>query len=87
MIKTVFAAVVIAMQLFAMDLSLAMRAMEKGDFETAFQHFKVAAEQGDIIAQQNLAVLYNNGLGVKQDYQRGAYWIEQSSQSAKIALK
>ena len=85
--KVLFIISLITVQLFATDLSFAMQAMEKGDFKTAFQHFKVAAEEGDIIAQQNLAVLYNNGLGVKQDTQCAAYWIEQSSQSAKVALK
>ncbi len=76
-----------AVQMFAADLTIAMDAIERGDFKTAFQYFKIAAEQGNSIAQQNLAVLYNNGLGVKQDPQSAAYWIERSSQSAKVALK
>ncbi len=72
------------------DLTIAMEAIEKGDFKTAFVHFKSAAEQGNVIAQQNLAVLYNNGIGVKQDRERAAYWIEKSgegSQNAKVAIR
>lgn len=72
------------------DLVLAMEALEKGDFQTAFVHFKSAAEQGNVIAQQNLAVFYNSGIGVKKDCERAAYWIEHSGdgrQNAKVAIR
>ncbi|RUM65412.1 MAG: hypothetical protein DSZ05_06160 [Sulfurospirillum sp.] len=72
------------------DLVIAMDALEKGDFKTAFVHFQTAAKQGNTIAQQNLAVLYNNGIGVKQDRERASYWIEQSARGgdrSKVALR
>ncbi|HHD77508.1 MAG TPA: sel1 repeat family protein, partial [Campylobacteraceae bacterium] len=58
-----------------------------GDFKTAFVHFKLAAEAGDPIAQQNLAVMYNNGYGTPKNSDLAAYWIEKSTQSEKVASR
>ena len=69
------------------DLSIAMEALDRGDFKTAFAHFKIAAEQGDPIAQQNLAVMYNNGYGTEKNTKMAAYWMEKSTRSAKVAIK
>lgn len=76
--------------LFANDLSIAMEALEKGDFKTAVEHFKIAAEQGDPIAQQNLAVMYNNGYGVEKNTELAAQWFERAGEgqsSAKVAIR
>jgi len=37
------------------------------------------AQQGDIDAQYNLAVIYATGFGVKQDYRSAAWWYEQAA--------
>ena len=39
-------------------------AYKKGDYKTALSFFKKAAEQGDSYAQNNLALMYNEGKGV-----------------------
>ncbi len=67
--------------LFAGDLEKGMEAVEKGDFKTAFEAFKRAAEAGDPIAQQNLGVLYNNGYGVKKDREMASYWFDRASKA------
>ncbi|RUM65411.1 MAG: hypothetical protein DSZ05_06155 [Sulfurospirillum sp.] len=89
--KIIFMMTLLCMvQLAAGDLKIAMNALEKGNFKTAFRHLKIAAEEGDPVAQQNLAVLYNNGIGVKQNREQAAYWMEQSAQiteSEKVALR
>ncbi len=75
---------------FANDLTIAMEALERGDFKTAFEHFKIAAEQGDPIAQQNLGVMYNNGYGVRKNPELAAEWFERASSresSAKVAIR
>lgn len=36
--------------------------------------YRKAAEQGDATAQFNLGVIYDNGRGVPQDYQRAYAW-------------
>ena len=42
-------------------------AYEKGDYKTAFIEWEAAAKRGDIGAQYNLGLMYNNGEGVLQD--------------------
>ena len=80
----------IAAALFANSLTMAMQALERGDFKTAVKYFKIAANEGDPIAQQNLAVMYNNGFGVKKDPQKASELFEQASVeegSAKVVLR
>ena len=47
--------------------------MEK-DHKKAFAWFKKAAEQGQDTAQSELAIAYNNGQGVIQDYVKAHKW-------------
>ncbi len=87
--KKIIVLLSLSVALFAGNLSLAMEALERGDFKTAVEQFKIAAQQGDPMAQQNLAVMYNNGFGVKKDPQKASYWFEQASSgesSAKVAI-
>ena len=39
-------------------------AYEKGDFATALKEWTPLAKQGNAVAQYNLDVIYDNGLGV-----------------------
>ncbi|OQX74269.1 MAG: hypothetical protein B6D59_02985 [Campylobacteraceae bacterium 4484_4] len=79
--KSVVLLICTVMVLFAGDLEKGMEAVEKGDFKTAFEAFKRAAEAGDPIAQQNLGVLYNNGYGVKKDREMASYWFDRASKA------
>jgi hypothetical protein len=40
----------------------------------ALKWFKLAAKQGNARAQHNLGVMYNEGMGVPQDYQTALKW-------------
>ena len=53
---------------FGDDLQDANDAIERKDYETAFRLFSLFAEQGHAIAQYNLALKYDNGQGVPQNY-------------------
>ena len=44
-----------------------MAALKRQDHATAFRFFSQAAEQGHAAAQNELGLLYEQGLGVKQD--------------------
>ena len=49
-------------------------AFDAGDYATAAQEFKKAAEQGDAIAQFNLGAMYDTGKGVTEDKQEAVKW-------------
>jgi TPR repeat protein len=52
----------------------ATAAYKRGDFATAFRIFKALAEQGDASAQVNLALMFDAGEGVPQDYILAHMW-------------
>jgi len=58
--------------------------------EKATKWYKMAAEKGHVSAQLNLGVIYNQGIGVKQDYKEAAKWYEkaasQGSSKAQLNL-
>lgn len=46
----------------------ATAAYNRGDYATALQLFRPLANQGDAAGQFHLGPMYDNGLGVPQDY-------------------
>lgn len=44
------------------------------NYAQAFHYYRLAAEQGHAFAQVDLAGLYRDGQGVKQDYSRAVAW-------------
>ena len=44
------------------------------DYAEAVRWYKLAAAQGDAVAQFNLGFLYYSGQGVVQDYTRAHMW-------------
>jgi hypothetical protein len=49
-------------------------AHEKGDYATALRLWRPLAQQGHILAQYNLGLMYVNGQGVPQDYAAAVNW-------------
>jgi uncharacterized protein len=56
------------------DLYSAAAAADKKDFERAFELYREVAEMGQPEAQENIAVMYVNGEGVKRDNVLGYAW-------------
>lgn len=56
------------------DLYQASAAADRQDFPRAFELFRELAETGQPVAQENLAVMYVNGEGVKRDNVLGYAW-------------
>jgi hypothetical protein len=54
----------------AADLAAAKAALNNGDWATALKELRPLAERGDATAQQELGILYMNGLGVPRDAAR-----------------
>lgn len=78
--RAVIAAMVLAAGVLWASLALAgpfedaLIAAEAGDYETALGLLVPLAEAGDPASQYNLAVLYENGGGVEQNYVEAARW-------------
>ena len=60
------------------DIAKAMAALAREDYQTAFSMFKSLAKAGNFIAQQNLGVMYTEGLGVAKNLKKASYWFEKS---------
>jgi len=62
----------------------------RGDYATAVRLFRLAADQGDAIAQQYLGVMYIDGEGVPQNYAEAFKWYrlaaDQSIANAQLCL-
>ena len=75
----------LSLWLFATTLSFGanfddgVNAYEKGDYKTALTIFEDLAKKGDIDAQYNLGLMYDNGRGVKQDYKKAFEWYEKAA--------
>ena len=78
--------------LFSLTLSTALQAdyeagvaaAQNGDYDTALQEFKQAAEAGLDLAQYNMAVLYFTGRGVEQDYAEAFRWTEMAAEQGHL---
>jgi TPR repeat protein len=44
------------------------------DYKAAVRYYRLAGDQGNVIAQLSLAVLYREGKGVRQDFQEAIRW-------------
>ena len=56
------------------DYESAKAAYEAGEYETALEILIPLAEAGDAKAQNSLGFMYNEGLGVSQDYAEAVKW-------------
>ncbi|GAB4233825.1 MAG: hypothetical protein Tsb0032_39480 [Kiloniellaceae bacterium] len=51
-----------------------LAASRAGDHETALREWQPLAEAGDAAAQYNIALMYQRGEGVRQDYAEALRW-------------
>jgi TPR repeat protein len=52
----------------------------KGDYQAAFDEWLPLAELGDVEAQYNLGVMYDEGTGVEQDFVKAAGWYRKAAE-------
>jgi TPR repeat protein len=52
----------------------------KGDYQAAFDEWLPLAELGDVEAQYNLGVMYDEGTGVEQDFSKAAEWYRKAAE-------
>jgi TPR repeat protein len=65
---------------WAADLRKGAAAYNSGDYATALAEWKPLAEQGNAMAQTNLDVMYDNGLGVIEDDREAVKWYRLAAQ-------
>ncbi len=77
-----FALVVVltAVPAWAGDLQAGLEASKRGDFETALKELRPLAKQGHAKAQFAMGVMYDNGLGVPQDYKEAVHWYRRAAE-------
>ena len=56
------------------DFAAGMEAARRGDFAVAVQEWTPLAKAGDAQAQVNLALMFELGASVDQDYEQSAHW-------------
>jgi TPR repeat protein len=66
------------------DLREADAAYQNGDFATALHLVQPHAEQGDVLAQARLAMLYFFGRGVPQNYVMAAKWQRLAAEQSNV---
>lgn len=62
------------------DFKTGLEAAKRGDFALALSEWTALAEKGDGAAQYNLAMLYDKGRGVTQDFKQAEHWYRKAAE-------
>ena len=65
--------------IFMIPLAFGINGAFGTDYKAALKHFKPLAEKGDISAQFNMGLMYENGHGVPKDDKKAIYWWTKSA--------
>ena len=68
----------------AQDFQKGLAAAQAGDFATALKEWTPLAEAGDVDAQYNLGIMYDNGYGVPQDYAEAVKWYRLAAEQGNV---
>ncbi len=79
--------VAFSFSLVAGELENGLEQVKVENYEAAANSFTKAAMCDDFIAQQNLGVLLNNGLGVEYDPEQASYWFGKRDKAKKLQAK
>lgn len=63
---------------------MALEAHSKKDFQVAARLWQELANEGDVVAQYNLSLLYENGSGVNQDKNLARYWLTMAARQGMV---
>jgi len=64
---------------YAGPLEDARTAYQNGDFATAYKNYRALADQGNVVAQTNLGVMYGGGEGVSQSFTEALKWFHKAA--------
>jgi uncharacterized protein len=68
----------------AATLEDGLAAYERGDYATAIPIFRAFADRGNAVAQFNLGLMYEDGLGVPQDNAIAVSWYQKSADKRNV---
>lgn len=86
--KRLFAACLVAVATVSYgDYEQGLEAAQNGDYATALHEFTLAAEEGMVLAQYNLAILYFAGQGVEQNYEEAFKWTAAAAEQGHTAAQ
>jgi TPR repeat protein len=85
-ILATIAFVLLATPSWGEDFDKGFDAYNNGDYATALEEWLPLAEQGDAVAQSNLASMYYNGEGVLQDYKTAVKWYTLAAEQGMLML-
>jgi hypothetical protein len=72
---------------FAGDLEDGLAAYKRGDYKTAIAMWTIGANKGDAAAQNNLGLMYDQGLGVPQDNKEAVSWFRKAAEKGDAAAQ
>jgi len=71
----------------AQDFDIGWAAYRAKDYASAIQHWVPLAEQGHSAAQYHVGLLYHNGDGLRQDYERAQFWLRTAAVQGNVAAQ
>ena len=80
-------AVMLALPAAAQDFEAGQAAYKRGDYAAALKEWLPLAEQGDASAQFNLALMYDNGVGVLQDDAEAVKWYRKAAEQGHASAQ
>ncbi|CAH9019263.1 tetratricopeptide repeat protein [Candidatus Nitrosacidococcus sp. I8] len=69
------------------EFNAAVAAYDRKDYKTAFDLLTKLANQGDSGAQNNLGVMYHNGIGAAQDDKKAVYWYQKAAEQGHASAQ
>ncbi len=79
--------IIFSLSLVAGNLDSGLKQVKVENYEAAVNSFTKAAICDDFIAQQNLGVLLNSGLGVDYDPEQASYWFGKKDKADKLKAR
>ena len=64
-----------------------MESAKNGDYATAFLNWEPLAKRGDAKAQFELGIMYQNGEGMPQDYNKATYWYQKAAEKGNAGAQ
>ena len=55
-------------------------AYRAGNYKSAVEHYKLAADQGNLKARTLVGIFYRKGMGVEQDYAEALKWLRPAAE-------